>query len=116
MCDQQRRISASAYVQSDQSLFKSHEYFMSVKLLPEHRLEFLSLNGGCTGSFESIHVKMTHCLKSHVASHIAILVAVKHKGRFIRCRHLSPQQAAKAQTSLPRHSLLELEHTKKWRT
>ena len=39
---------------------------MTVKLLTEHHLEFLSLKGGCIGSFESIHVKMPHCWKSHV--------------------------------------------------
>ena len=32
-------------------------------------MEFLSLKGGCTGSFESIHVKMSHCWKSHVAAY-----------------------------------------------
>ena len=31
---------------------------MIVKLLTEHHLEFLSLKGGCRGSFESTHVKM----------------------------------------------------------
>ena len=41
---------------------------MSVKLLTEHHLEFLSLKGGCTGLSESIHVKMPHCRKSHVAA------------------------------------------------
>ena len=40
---------------------------MSVKLLTEHHLEFLSLKGGCTGLSESTHVKMPHCWKSHVA-------------------------------------------------
>ena len=34
---------------------------MSVKLLTEHRLEFVSLKGGCTGSSESTLVKMPHC-------------------------------------------------------
>ena len=34
---------------------------MSVKLLTEHHLEFLSLKGGCTGSSESTLVKMPHC-------------------------------------------------------
>ena len=29
---------------------------MSVKLLTEHHLEFLSFKGGCTGSSESTHV------------------------------------------------------------
>ena len=39
---------------------------MNDKLLTEHNLEFLSLKGGCTGAFESIHIKMQHCWKSHV--------------------------------------------------
>ena len=43
---------------------------MSVKLLTEYHLEFLSLKGGCTGSSEYKHVKMPHCLKSHVAAQI----------------------------------------------
>ena len=37
---------------------------MSVKLLTEHHLEFLSLKEDCTGSSESTHVKMPHCRKS----------------------------------------------------
>ena len=43
---------------------------MSVKLLTAQHLEFLSLTGGCTGLSESIHVKMPHCWKSHVAAHL----------------------------------------------
>ena len=43
---------------------------MSVKLLTEHHLEFLSLKGGCTGTSESTLVKMPHCWKSHVAAHL----------------------------------------------
>ena len=44
---------------------------MSVKLLIEHDLEFLSLIGGSRGSSEStLVVKMPHCLKSHVAAQI----------------------------------------------
>ena len=39
---------------------------MSVKLLTEHHLEFLSLKGGCTGSPESTLVKIPHCWKSCV--------------------------------------------------
>ena len=34
---------------------------MSVKLLTEHHLEFLSLNGDCIGSSESTPVEMPHC-------------------------------------------------------
>ena len=47
---------------------------MSVKLLTEHRLEFVSLKGGCTGSSESTLVKMTHCLKSYVAAQFMIYI------------------------------------------
>ena len=35
---------------------------MSVKLLTEHRLEFVSLKGGCKGSSESTLVKRPHCV------------------------------------------------------
>ena len=35
---------------------------MSVKLLTEHCLEFVSLKGGCTGSSESTLVRMPHCV------------------------------------------------------
>ena len=48
---------------------------MSVKLLTEHRLEFLSLTGGCTGSSESTLVKMPYCWKSHVTAHISFSVS-----------------------------------------
>ena len=41
---------------------------MSVKLLTEHRLEFVGLKVDCTGSSESTLVKMPHCWKSHVAA------------------------------------------------
>ena len=45
---------------------------MIVKLLTEHHLEFLSLKGGCRGSFESTLVKMSNCWKSHAAAHFLI--------------------------------------------
>ena len=45
---------------------------MIVKLLTEHHLEFLSLNGGCRGSSESTHVKMPHCWKSHELAHYSM--------------------------------------------
>ena len=35
---------------------------MSVKLLTENRLEFVTLKGRCTGSSESTLVKMPHCV------------------------------------------------------
>ena len=51
---------------------------MSVKLLTEHHLEFLSLKEGCSGSSESTLVKMPHCWKSHVASQMYLLFREKH--------------------------------------
>ena len=72
MCDQQSLRSDCAYVyaQSGQSLCWSLEYSMSVNLLTEHHLEFLSLKGSCTGSSESTLVRMPHCWKSHVAAQL----------------------------------------------
>ena len=43
---------------------------MSVKLLNEHNLEFLSLKEGYKGSSESTLVQMPHCWKSHVTADI----------------------------------------------
>ena len=57
---------------------------MSVKLLTEHYLEFLSLKGGCTGSSESTFVKMPHCWKSHVAARI-LFFPVYHHAHFKSC-------------------------------
>ena len=44
--------------------------FYYIELLTEHHLEFLRLIGGDTGSSESIHVKMPHCRKLHVAAEL----------------------------------------------
>ena len=66
----ERLRSAWAYAQSDQSLFKSLEYSTSVELLTKQHLEFLSLKGGCTGSYEPTLVKIPHCWKSHVMAYI----------------------------------------------
>ena len=52
------QISLRAYAQSDQSLWQLLEYSMIVKLLTEHHLEFLSLNGDCRGLSESTVVKL----------------------------------------------------------
>ena len=48
---------------------------MSVKLLTEHYLEFLSLKGSCTGSSESTLVKIPHCWKSHVMAQMPLINA-----------------------------------------
>ena len=49
---------------------------MSVKPLTEHHLEFQSLKGVCTGSSESTLVKIPHCWKSHIMSHLSSEVEV----------------------------------------
>ena len=46
---------------------------MTVKLLTEHHLGFLSLKGGCRGSPESTLVQMSNCWKSHAGAHIVVL-------------------------------------------
>ena len=63
--------SACSYVQSDQSLCLSLKYSLTVKLLTEHHLEFLSLKGGFTDSSESTFVKMSNCWNSHATPQIA---------------------------------------------
>ena len=59
------------FAQSNQSLCLSLEYYMNIKLLNEHNLEFLSLKEGYTDSSEFIHAKIPHCWKSHVAAHLS---------------------------------------------
>ena len=71
MCDQQRLRPACAYAQSDQSLCLSLEYYMTVKLLTAHHLEFHSLKGDYIGSSESTLVKMPHSWKSHAVAHLS---------------------------------------------
>ena len=72
MCDQQRLRPACIYAQSDQSICLLLEYSLTIKLLTEYHLEFLSLIGRSTSSSESIHVKMPSCWKSLVAAHIIL--------------------------------------------
>ena len=50
---------------------------MTVTLLNEHNLEFLSLKGGCTGLSESTFVKMPHRWKSHAVAQMFKLVDKK---------------------------------------
>ena len=47
---------------------------MIVKVLTEHHLEFLSLEGGCRGSSESTLVKMSNCWKSRAVAHMVIKI------------------------------------------
>ena len=60
---------------------QSLRYSMTVKLLTEHHLGFISLTGGCRSSSESTLVKMPHCWKSHVAAQI--YYKVMYEGRFL---------------------------------
>ena len=52
---------------------------MSVKLLTEHHLEFLSLKGDCAGSSESTLVKIPHCWKSHVMAPLCFVISGKYQ-------------------------------------
>ena len=63
---------------------------MSVKLLTEHHLEFLSLKGGYTGLSESIHVKIPHCWKSRVIVNISHRRACKTQTSLCICA-VSPE-------------------------
>ena len=51
---------------SDQSICKSFEYSLNIKLLTEHHLEFLSLKGGFTGSSEFTMSKC-HIVENHMS-------------------------------------------------
>ena len=51
---------------------------MTLKLLTEHHLEFLSLKGGCTGSSESTLVKIPHCWKSRATAHIVLITSIEN--------------------------------------
>ena len=64
---------------------KSLEYIMSVKLLTEHHLEFLSLKGGCKGSSESTFVKMPHCWKSHVTAQLWLISLIDSMSCDVSC-------------------------------
>ena len=77
MCQQQNYRSACTYAQSDQSISESLDYYLTVKLLNEQHLEFLSLNGDCTGLSESTLLKIPHCCKSHAAAHSVYIFFTK---------------------------------------
>ena len=66
---------------------------MSVKLLTEHRLEFVSLKGGCTGSSESTLVRMPHYVAAQFMIYWLRADAYDTLGTFIS------QRKGKIQTS-----------------
>ena len=55
---------------------------MTVKLLSEQHLEFLSLKGGYTGLSESIHVKMPHY--GNLMLRLNDIFVEKERKKFIR--------------------------------
>ena len=59
MCDQQSPRSACAYAQSDQSICLSLGYSLSVTLLTEHNLGFLSLKGAAQARM-CLHMSKYH--------------------------------------------------------
>ena len=65
MCDQQSLRPACAYSQSDQSLCLSLEDSMSVKLLAEQHLEFLSLKGAAQVRL-SLHLSKCYIVGNHM--------------------------------------------------
>ena len=51
---------------------------MTVRLLSEHHLEFLSLKGGCPGPSGSVLVRVPHCWKSHATAHMYVHYTLKY--------------------------------------
>ena len=69
--DLQSLRSACAYAQSDQSLCKSLEYSMTVKLLTEHHLRFLSKKEAAQARL-SLHLSKCHIVGNHISRLINI--------------------------------------------
>ena len=74
---------------------------MTVKLLTEHHLEFLSLKGGCAGPSESTLVKMPHCWKSHVTAQLCC------HNLWIFKRTVSVKPAVFSKLNIPRFSQIK---------
>ena len=72
VCGTSKASDQPAYTRSLIRAFASRLNILTVKVLTNHHLEFLSLKGGCIGSSESTLVKMPHCWKSHVAAQMFI--------------------------------------------
>ena len=85
---------------------------MSVKLLVELNLVFLSLTGGCTGSSESTLVKMAHCWKSHVT--VQIFLNTGPRRQSVTC--LATDACLTADPGVPSlitarsHTFMEIDH------
>ena len=70
----------------------SLDYSMSIKLLTEQHLEFLSLKGGCTGSSESTLVKIPYRGKSHVTAQIFEVLRSINFAYLDLCGHIQTKQ------------------------
>ena len=70
VCATSKASDLPAHTRSLIRAFASHWNILSVKLLTERHLMFLSSKGGCTGWYESTPVKMSHCWKSHVTAQL----------------------------------------------
>ena len=98
--------------QTDQSLYLSLNCYMSVKLLIELNLVFLSLTGGCTGSSESTFVKMSYCWKSHVS--VQIYLNTRPRRQSVTC--LATDACLTADPGVPSliadrsHTFMEIDH------
>ena len=75
---------------------------MSVKLLTEHYLEFISLKRGCTGWSESTLVKMPHCWKSHVVTHIILFILQQEEINLRPNRNFTTALRPSVPTMLPK--------------
>ena len=60
---------------------------MTLRLLIEHHLEFLSLKKGCTDSSKSTLVKMPHCWKSRYGSNVFSAAVVIYPVMFSDITH-----------------------------
>ena len=65
---------------------------MSIKLLTEHHLEFISLKGDCTGSSESTHVKTPHCWKSYAAAHMKLTLYRQETPKWVLLQTEDPDE------------------------
>ena len=66
MWDQQRLKPACAYAQTDQSLYWSLKYSMTVKLLAEHQLRFLSLMEAAQARL-NLNLSKCHIVGNHMS-------------------------------------------------
>ena len=82
---------------------------MSVKLLTEHHLEFLSLKDDRTGSSESTLVKIPHCWKSHVRAQIYPALVRSVFSHFILEKNFIIKKTTKKTISLCLGDMLEYE-------